>query len=122
MSLLRHPTAIVEDGAVLGADVRIGPFCHVGAEVTLGDGVELVSHAVVAGRTQVGARTRIFPFASIGHQPQDLKYQGEESTLTIGSDCIFREGVNHQSRNCGRRAEHDYRRSLRLPRQFACWT
>jgi UDP-N-acetylglucosamine acyltransferase len=55
--------------------------------------VELVSHVVVAGRTSVGARTRIFPFASIGHQPQDLKYKGEPSTLTIGSDCMFREGV-----------------------------
>jgi UDP-N-acetylglucosamine acyltransferase len=88
-----HPTAIVEDGAALGDGVRIGPLCHVGAEVTLGDGVELLSHVVVAGRTKVGARTRIFPFASIGHQPQDLKYKGELSTLVIGSDCLIREGV-----------------------------
>jgi UDP-N-acetylglucosamine acyltransferase len=61
--------------------------------VTLGEGVELISHAVVAGRTSVGARTRIFPFASIGHQPQDLKYKGELSTLAVGADCIIREGV-----------------------------
>ncbi len=88
-----HPTAIVESGAKLGAGVKIGPYCMVGPEVTLGDGCELVSHAVVAGRTTIGARTRIFPFASIGHQPQDLKYQGEASTLTIGSDCLIREGV-----------------------------
>jgi len=88
-----HPTAIVEDGARLGEGVRIGPYCHVGAEVSLGDGCELVSHAVVAGRTRIGARTRIFPFASIGHQPQDLKYRGEPSTLEVGSDCIIREGV-----------------------------
>jgi UDP-N-acetylglucosamine acyltransferase len=88
-----HPTAIVEDGAVLGADVRVGPFCHVGAAVSLGDGVELVSHAVVAGQTSIGARTRIFPFASIGHQPQDLKFKGEASRLEIGSDCLLREGV-----------------------------
>ena len=59
----------------------------------LGDRVELVSHAVVAGRTTIGARTRIFPFASIGHQPQDLKYKGEPSTLEVGSDCLIREGV-----------------------------
>jgi len=78
-----HPTAIVESGAKLGAGVKIGPYCMVGPEVTLGDGCELVSHAVVAGRTTICARTRIFPFASIGHQPQDLKYQGEASTLTI---------------------------------------
>jgi len=88
-----HPTAIVDAGARLGAGVRIGPFCMVGAEVELGDGVELISHAVVAGRTRIGPRTRIFPFASIGHQPQDLKYVGEPSTLTVGSDCIIREGV-----------------------------
>lgn len=88
-----HPSAVVEDGAKLGADVRVGPFCHVGPNVELGDGVELVSHVVVHGRTKIGARTRLFPFASIGHQPQDLKYEGEPSTLTIGSDCLIREGV-----------------------------
>jgi UDP-N-acetylglucosamine acyltransferase len=88
-----HPTAIVEDGARLGEDVRIGPYCHVGADVSLGDGCELISHAVVVGRTTIGPRTRIFPFASVGHQPQDLKYRGEPSTLEIGADCIIREGV-----------------------------
>jgi UDP-N-acetylglucosamine acyltransferase len=88
-----HATAIVEAGARLGEDVRIGPFCLVGKDVVLQDQVELVSHAVVAGRTTIGARTRIFPFASIGHQPQDLKYKGELSTLEVGSDCLIREGV-----------------------------
>ena len=88
-----HPTAIIEDGARVGSDVRIGPYCVVGPEVMLGDGVELTSHVVVAGRTSIGARTRIFPFASIGHQPQDLKYKGEPSTLAVGSDCLIREGV-----------------------------
>ena len=88
-----HPTAVVEDGARISDGVKIGPFCHVAGEVTLGEGVQLVSHVAVAGRTSVGARTRIFPFASIGHQPQDLKYRGEPSTLTIGGDCLIREGV-----------------------------
>jgi len=88
-----HPTAIVEDGAKLGEDVKIGPYAMVGQDVELADSVELISHAVVTGRTKVGARTRIFPFASIGHQPQDLKYKGELSTLTIGEDCQIREGV-----------------------------
>jgi UDP-N-acetylglucosamine acyltransferase len=88
-----HPTAVIEAGAKLGADVKVGPYCVVGSDVTLGDGVELISHAVVAGRTTIGAGTRIFPFASIGHQPQDLKYKGEPSTLKIGEACIIREGV-----------------------------
>mgnify|MGYP001168455094 CR=1 FL=1 len=89
----KHPTAIVEDGATLGKGVKIGPFCSVGRDVILGDDVELVSHAVIAGTTTIGARTRIFPFASIGHQPQDLKYKGEPCSLTVGHDCIIREGV-----------------------------
>jgi UDP-N-acetylglucosamine acyltransferase len=88
-----HAAALVEPGAQIAAGVRIGPFCHVGADVELGEGVELISHAVVAGRTKIGARSRIFPFASIGHAPQDLKYRGESSSLVIGADCIMREGV-----------------------------
>jgi UDP-N-acetylglucosamine acyltransferase len=88
-----HPSAYVEPGARLGADVHVGPFCHVGSEATLEDGVRLVSHVSVAGVTTVGARTRIFPFASIGHEPQDLKYRGERVSLTIGEDCLIREGV-----------------------------
>lgn len=88
-----HPTAIVEDGAKLSDGVTVGPYSIVGADVSLGEGVELASHVVVTGRTTVGARTRIFPFASIGHQPQDLKYKGEPSTLDIGTDCLIREGV-----------------------------
>ena len=86
-----HPTAIVEDGARLGAGVAVGPYSLIGRDVTLGDGVEVLSHAVVTGRTTIGARTRIYPFASIGHQPQDLKYAGEPSTLRIGADCTIRE-------------------------------
>ncbi len=88
-----HPSAVVEPGARLGAGVRIGPFCHIGGAVELGDGVELLSHVVIAGRTRIGAQTRVFPFASLGHAPQDLKYRGEPSSLTIGAACIIREGV-----------------------------
>ncbi len=88
-----HPTAVIADGARLGADVSIGPFCCVGADVELGDGVQLFSHVVVDGRTRVGAGTRIFPFASIGHIPQDLKYNGEPSELVIGSHNVIREHV-----------------------------
>ena len=88
-----HPSSVVEDGAVLGEGVRIGPFCHVGPQARLGDGCELVSHAVVAGDTHLGEGCRVFPFASIGHAPQDLKYAGEPVQLRIGARCTFREGV-----------------------------
>lgn len=88
-----HPSAVIEDGATLGNDVSIGAFCHIGANVKIGDGSLLHSHVVVAGHTTIGARAKIFPFASIGHEPQDLKFSGEFSTLTIGDDCLIREGV-----------------------------
>jgi UDP-N-acetylglucosamine acyltransferase len=88
-----HQTAIVEPAAKLADDVVIGPYCVVGAGVDLAEGVELIAHVVVAGRTRIGARTRIFPFASIGHQPQDLKYRGEKSELVIGEDNLIREHV-----------------------------
>lgn len=88
-----HPTAVVSPTARIGSEVKIGPYSVVGDDVVLHDNVELVSHAVVSGRTEVGKGTRIFPFASIGHEPQDLKYQGEPSRLFIGENCVIREGV-----------------------------
>jgi len=88
-----HPTAIIADGAKLGADVRIGAYCVVGPQVTLGDGVILHSHVVVDGLTEIGAQTEIFPFASIGHRPQDKKFAGEQSTLIIGKNNVIREHV-----------------------------
>jgi UDP-N-acetylglucosamine acyltransferase len=88
-----HATAIVEPGASLGAGVTIGPFCLVGAKATLGDGVKLHSHVVIAGRTRIGEGTQVYPFAVLGHPPQDLKYRGEESDLVIGAHCTIREGV-----------------------------
>jgi UDP-N-acetylglucosamine acyltransferase len=88
-----HPTAIIEPGAEIASGARVGPYCHVGAKVVLAGDVELISHVVVAGRTAIGEATRIFPFASIGHQPQDLKYKGEESRLVIGRRNTIREYV-----------------------------
>lgn len=88
-----HPTAIVAEGATLGAGVRIGPYSVVGPRVALGDNVELISHVVVEGNTTVGASTRIFPFASVGHEPQDLKFHGEDSRVEIGERCTIRESV-----------------------------
>lgn len=88
-----HPTAIVAPGAKLAADAVIGPYCIVGANVTLGPRVSLRSHAVVDGRTTIGEGTRVFPFASIGLEPQDLKYRGEKSKLVIGCNNTIREYV-----------------------------
>jgi UDP-N-acetylglucosamine acyltransferase len=88
-----HATAIVAEGAELGTGVAVGPYCCIGPEVRLGEGVELSSHVVVEGRTEVGAGTRIFPFAAIGHRPQDLKYRGERSRLVIGRNTVIREYV-----------------------------
>ncbi len=88
-----HSSAIVAAGAKLGEGVEIGPFCVVGAHVELGDNVKLHSHVVIEGHTKVGARCTIFPFASIGHQPQDLKFKGEPSRLEIGEDTVIREHV-----------------------------
>lgn len=88
-----HPTALVDPASRLGTGVTVGPFCVVGPDADLGDGVTLVSHVVVAGHTRIGTGTKVFPFASLGTAPQDLKYRGEPSRLEIGSDCVIREHV-----------------------------
>ncbi len=88
-----HPTAIVDPAAEIGASVLIGPYCIVGPNVKLGDGCELVSHVTVDGHTEIGPNTRIYPFASVGHPPQDMKYKGEPSRLVIGANNILREQV-----------------------------
>lgn len=88
-----HPSAIVEDGAVLGADVEIGPYCTVGPQVVLGDGVRLISHVAVTGHTRIGEGGTISPFASLGRPPQSVSYHNEDTTLTIGARADIREGV-----------------------------
>jgi UDP-N-acetylglucosamine acyltransferase len=88
-----HPTAVVAPRANLAEDVVIGPYCIVGEHVTLDAGVSVHSHVVIDGRTTIGAGTRIFPFASIGFEPQDLKYRGEPSALAIGCRNTIREYV-----------------------------
>lgn len=88
-----HATAVIDPAAQIGANVFIGPYCVVGADVSLGDGVRLESHVVVEGRTTIGDKTRVFPFTSLGHVPQDLKFHGEQSTLEIGSHNVIREHV-----------------------------
>ncbi|BCH59401.1 acyl-ACP--UDP-N-acetylglucosamine O-acyltransferase [Agrobacterium vitis] len=93
-----HPSSVIEDGAVIGENVTIGPFCHVGPKVVLGDGAEFLSHVVLTGKTIVGKNSRIFPNAVIGGEPQSIHHSGEETTLTIGDNCTMREGVTI---NCG---------------------
>jgi UDP-N-acetylglucosamine acyltransferase len=88
-----HPTAIIDPAARLGDDVNVGPYCIVGPDVRIGKGCELISHVVIAGRTALGEDNRIFPFASLGHEPQDLKYHGEPSEVIIGDRNIIRENV-----------------------------
>ena len=102
-----HPSAVVEDGAQLGEGVRIGPLCHVGPQVVLGDHVELKAQCSIQGRTTLGARTRVFPFAALGGEPQDLKFSGEETTLTLGVDCTVREGVTMNPGTAGDRGSTD---------------
>ena len=88
-----HPTAAIDPRATVAEGVNIGPYCVVGANVTLEAGVELMSHVVVDGYTSVGAGTVIFPFSSIGLAPQHVRYKGEPSRLMIGSNNIIREHV-----------------------------
>jgi len=91
-----HPAALVTDGAIIGKGVVIGAYCTVGANVRLDEGVQLISHVCVDGITHIGAHSVVFPFASIGLRPQDLKYDGEPSTLAIGKNTTIREYVTIQ--------------------------
>lgn len=86
-----HPTAVIHAGAELDADVVVGPYCTVGAHVKIGRGTKLVSHVVLDGHTTIGEYNEIFPFASVGTVPQDLKYKGEPTLLLIGDRNKIRE-------------------------------
>ncbi|WP_299731360.1 acyl-ACP--UDP-N-acetylglucosamine O-acyltransferase [uncultured Tateyamaria sp.] len=93
-----HPSAVIEDGARIDPSARIGPFCVIGPHVVIGPKVELKSHVVVTGRTEIGEATTVFSFAVIGEVPQDLKFKGEASNLVIGKRNRIRE---HVTMNCG---------------------
>ncbi len=86
-----HNTAIVDKAASIGEDVSIGPFCIIGSGVKIGRGTKLMSNVIVEGRTEIGEDCAIYPFASIGLPPQDTKYKGEDTGLTIGNRNIIRE-------------------------------
>ena len=89
-----HPTAVVERGAELDDDVEVEPYSIVGPDVRIRAGTQVAAHAVIRGRTTIGARNRIFQFTSIGGIPQDRKYTGEPTSLTIGDDNVIREFVS----------------------------
>jgi UDP-N-acetylglucosamine acyltransferase len=99
------PTARVAEGARLGAGAEVGPYCIVGPAVTLGEGVRLIASVHVAGATSIGARTIVYPFASLGTPPQSIHYKGEASRLMIGADCQIREGVTMNTGTAGGRME-----------------
>ncbi len=88
-----HATAVVDKKAQIGKDVEIGPYCIVGPDVTLHAGTKLMSHVVVDGWTEIGARCTVFPFASLGTITQDLKFKGEKTLVKIGSGTTIREYV-----------------------------
>ncbi len=88
-----HKSSVIEPKAKIGKNVKIGPFCYVGPNVSLEENVELISNVHIEGRTNIGKGTKIFPFASLGTQPQDLKYKGEKNSLDIGKNNLIREYV-----------------------------
>jgi UDP-N-acetylglucosamine acyltransferase len=87
------PTARVASGAVIGANVEIGPYCVIGPHVAVGDNCKLIAHVHLAGHTTIGAGTTIYPFASLGTPPQSVHYKGEATRLTVGMNCQIRESV-----------------------------
>jgi len=88
-----HPTAIIADGASLGQDVIIGPYCIIGEHVQIGDRCHLHAHVVMDGHTTLGDDNEIYPFAVLGKAPQHVHYKGEDSTLVIGHRNLIREHV-----------------------------
>jgi UDP-N-acetylglucosamine acyltransferase len=89
-----HPTAVVDPRAKLAGSVAVGPFAVIGEDVELADGVEVGAHVVIRGKTSIGCRTRIFPFALVGAEPQVRGPAGEPAALAIGEDNVLREFVS----------------------------
>ena len=88
-----HSSSVIDKKAKIGKNVKIGPFCYVGPKVEIDDNVELISSVHIEGNTKIGNGTKIFPFASIGTAPQDLKYKGEDNSVEIGQNNMIREYV-----------------------------
>jgi len=88
-----HNSSVIDNKAKIGKEVKIGPFCYVGPQVSISDNAELISNVHIEGNTKIGKGTKIFPFASIGTEPQDLKYKGETNSIEIGENNVIREYV-----------------------------
>ena len=88
-----HPTSFISDKVKVGSNVTIGPFCNIDGEISIDDGCIFKSHISITGRTTIGKNNKFFAFSSIGCEPQDLKYKGENSELIIGDNNIFRENT-----------------------------
>lgn len=89
-----HPTSIVENGAVIAANVTVGPFCFIGSKVEIGTGTELKFHIIINGITKIGCHNKIYQFTTIGEDNQDLKYAGEPTSVEIGDHNHIRESVS----------------------------
>ncbi|MDG3088858.1 acyl-ACP--UDP-N-acetylglucosamine O-acyltransferase [Vibrio hannami] len=88
-----HPAAVVDEGAIIGANVTVGPFTYITSGVEIGDDTEVMSHVVIKGNTKIGKENRIFPFAVVGEENQDKKYGGEDTKVIIGDRNVIRESV-----------------------------
>ena len=93
MTSLVHPSSSVSKSVQLGENVKVGPYCNIDGNISIGDGTELKSHVSITGRTIIGKNNTFYPFSNIGCDPQDLKFSGEDSFLEIGDSNTFRENV-----------------------------
>ena len=93
MMSLVHPNSFISEKVQLGDNVKIGPYCYIDGDITIQENTELKSHVVISGKTTIGKNNKFYPFSNIGCDPQDLKFNGEDSELVIGDNNIFRENT-----------------------------
>ena len=93
MTQLIHKTSEISNSVKIGNNVSIGPYCYIDGNITIGDGTNILSHSCIFGNTTIGSNNKIYPFTNIGCDPQDLKYEGEDSILVIGDNNVIRENV-----------------------------
>ena len=101
-----HPSAIIHPDAKVSKNVKVGPYCVIGKDVKIGENCHLKSHVVVDGNVNIGDKTQIFSFASIGSDPQDLKFKGEKTEIIIGESCKIREYCTINPGTAGWRRYH----------------